>query len=62
MRLLMIALAAVLLAGCAIVPIEPYYGYGRPHGYYERPYRYYEPLPYGGWHHYYGPRGDYRRW
>jgi hypothetical protein len=47
MKLLMIALAVSLLAGCAIVPLEPYYH----HGYYR------DRGDYGG-HGYYGRRYD----
>ena len=48
MKLMMIALALTLLAGCAVVPIAPYDGYGP---YYSSPY--YAPPVYG-YHHGYG--------
>jgi len=45
---------ALLLAGCAVAPVDgPYaYGYGRPY-YYDQGPVYYDPWPYYGY--YYGP-------
>jgi hypothetical protein len=51
--LLLIPLAALLLAGCAIVPIGPYaYAPPRPRGSYvypAYPYGWYAPRYYGHW-------------
>lgn len=54
MRLLMIAMVVILLAGCAIVPVAPY---GEPGLSYPSPY--YAPPVYGYYGYgYYGPRHD----
>ena len=54
MRLLMIAIVVILLAGCAIVPFVPYAEPGPPYGS-----SYYAPPAYGYYGYgYYGPRYD----
>lgn len=54
MKLLMIAIVVILLAGCAIVPLGPYYDPGPPYG------SYYQAPPAYGYYGsgYYAPRYD----
>jgi hypothetical protein len=63
MKLAIIGVLAILLAGCAIVPIDPFYPGPGPRHHRDRYYDY-RPGPGPGYHYdYYGPRdhGGFRR-